>query len=363
MKSITCFIGGLGGGGAEHQMSILAELLKDKGYSVEIVTFIDAPDFYTLHPEVRRVRLAEGKASFIKVLSIFSFFLSRKTDIVISYTQRANLLCLFPLLFRRKILVIAGERNISGKKQTRRERVLFNFLYRRANYIVPNSVSQANYIKTKKPKLAAKVVPISNYTDIDSFIPSPLPLNNTLRIAVFARFQRQKNCIRFAEMLSRLKSCGHRPFVVDWYGRRVFNSPAQQDYYDSFVSKVQTLGIENVLHINNPIKDVPAQIKQCDILCLPSVLEGFSNAIAEGISSGRPMVVSDISDNSIMVHDGENGFLFNPYDVDSMLEAFIKIIDLPNETLSQMGLISREIAESLFDKDRYVGEYIALFDN
>ena len=321
------------------------------------------PDFYQLESGIGRIKLGEGKSRWQKVLSIFAFFLTVKTDVVISYTQRANLLCLIPLVFRRKIIVLAGERNISGSKQTRRERFLFNVLYGRANYIVPNSFSQADYISEKKPSLSGKIVPINNYTDIESFKPSPLPLGGVVKIAVFARFQRQKNCVRFARMIGRLKKESDRPFVVDWFGRRNFDSPSHKEYYDSFISLVNELGIEDVLRINDPVKDVSGKIAEYDIVCMPSVLVGFSNSIAEGISSGRPMLVSDISDNGRMVHDGENGFLFDPYKVDSMLGALQKMLGLPDDSLIQMGLRSREIAEELFDKERFVLEYMTLIDS
>jgi len=38
MKRITCFTSNLTGGGAEHQLTILSNLLAEKGYDVTIVT-------------------------------------------------------------------------------------------------------------------------------------------------------------------------------------------------------------------------------------------------------------------------------------------------------------------------------------
>ena len=361
MKDITCFIGSLGGGGAEHQMINLANFLIQKGYPVRIVTFIDTPDYYPLPKKVVRIRLGENKNNTRKFLSIFFFFLSIKTDCVISYTQRANLFCLIPLLFRRKIKVIAGERNMSRGKGTTREHALFNLFYHRANYIVPNSFTQASYIKEKKPSLASKVLPITNYTDISIFQPVPLPLGETFRIAIFARFQRQKNCLRFVDMLGQLKNQNiQKKFIIDWYGRHEFNTPVALDYYNQFTNKIKALGLESILHIKDPIKNVPMVMATYDAICLPSTMEGFSNSISEGISSGRPMIVGDISDNKIMVHDGENGILFNPFDVSDMLRAFVEFLSLSDEELIRMGKKSRDIAESLFNKNTFINAYIKL---
>ena len=342
MKTIICFIGALGSGGAEHQMNILSSLLSERGYAVKLVTFLDIPDFYQEPSAVCRIRLAQNKSKLQKLFAIFSFFLRVKADCVISYTQRANLLCIIPLLFRRHIKVIASERNISRGKQTARERALFRFFYKRADYIVPNSMSQASYIASKRPQLTNKIVPINNYTDLNLFRITPLPLNDEIRIAVFARFQRQKNCLRFVDALTRLIKDTPRKFVVDWYGRREFDNPSLQEYYNTFERKIINGGLENYLFVKDPIKDVSKRIEQYDAICLPSVLEGFSNSIAEGIASGRPMLVSDISDNSVMVRHLDNGVLFDPYDIDSMCEAFRLFLSLPNNELERMGKRSKE---------------------
>ena len=362
MKSITCFIGALGSGGAEHQMAYLADFLAEKGYKVCIASFIDMPDHYLLRDDVTRIRIAEGKSRLKKILSIFHFFLFRKTDCVISFTQRANMLCLIPLLFRRKILAIAGERNMSRGKQTKREKILLSFLYKRADFIVPNSITQSNYIVKLKPGLAHKVITIINYTDINSFNTSPLPLGKVLHIAIFARFQRQKNCMRFVEMLGRLNHYSGRSFIIDWYGRHDFDNPLLLEYYNKFKESIEKNGVDDLLKIKEPVKDVSERIANYDAVCLPSVLEGFSNSIAEGIASGRPMIVSDISDNSRMVREGENGILFNPFDVSDMCEKFKEFLNLPNQTLIQMGQKSRSIAEELFDKDRFLNDYISLIE-
>ena len=251
---------------------------------------------------------------------------------------------------------------MSRGKQTRREKQLFNFLYNRADFIVPNSITQANYIVGKKPKFAPKVVPINNYTDINQFKASSLPLGDVLRIAIFARFQRQKNCLRFAEMLGLLKNSYTRRFEIDWYGRHDFDNPALTDYFSRFEAKIKEEGIEEILHIKDPVKDVSQQLSNYDVVCLPSVLEGFSNSIAEGIASGKPMLVSDISDNSRMVREGENGMLFNPFDVSNMLDVFKQFLTLSDEALVKMGQRSREIAEELFDKDRFIQDYIRLIE-
>ena len=57
MKRITCFTESLGGGGAEHQMVILAGMLAEKGYDMTIVTYASIPDYYNTPQGVKRVEI------------------------------------------------------------------------------------------------------------------------------------------------------------------------------------------------------------------------------------------------------------------------------------------------------------------
>ncbi len=365
MKKITCFICSLSSGGAEHQLTELAGLLYEKGYQVEIVTFADLPDHYTIPKGVKRVKLGEEKSDIRKFLAIFYFFLRVKTDCVITYTQRANTFSLIPLLFRsRKLKVIAGERNnTTYSTPTRFEKLLINIgLYRRADYIVPNSYSQKTYILKKRPQWSSKVITIINYTDLEKYKAVPFIVNEKITIGVFARYNEQKNWKRFADVVRLLKEKTSIPFQIDWFGNKSFKGISLNPEYTEFENLIKKYGIEDILHLHDHVKDVTEVIPQFDVLCLPSLYEGFSNSVAEGICSGKPMLVSNVSDNGVMVHDGVNGFLFDPTNVENMCSAFLRFFALIIEERKQMGIESRKIAESLFKKEQFIDSYIKLIE-
>ena len=120
--------------------------------------------------------------------------------------------------------------------------------------------------------------------------------------------------------------------------------------------------LNEYITIHEPTKNVAQLIPSFDAMCLPSLYEGFSNSISEYICCGRPVICSDVSDNSIMVHEGENGFLFNPLDVEDIVRAFSSYFSSSKEKRLLMGQKSREIAEQLFDKELFINEYIKLIE-
>ena len=101
-------------------------------------------------------------------------------------------------------------------------------------------------------------------------------------------------------------------------------------------------------------------LNSADVVCLPSLYEGFSNALAEAISIGKPVLASDVCDNPTFVRDGWNGFLFNPNSIEDMASAFKKFFGSLNR-YEQFCINSRNLALELFDRDKFIDSYIKLF--
>ena len=363
-KRITCFIGALSSGGAEHQLCELSKLLADSGYEVELVTFSDADDHYHLDERVKRVRIAPRQSGVKKLLAIFWYFFRCKSDCIISYGQRASVYCLFPLQLRRRgIKVLACERSCTlNRKPDRYEKALMGGLYKRADWIICNSYSQANHIIKKRPKLEKKVKTIINYIDLAEYASNPMPNNEKTRIGVFARYIRLKNYERLVEVAKRLKKAGYG-FTIEWYGNMRGKNGIENPEYAELKELVKKNDISDVFILNDHVPSTASVIPQYDAVCLASLWEGFSNTIAEAISCGRPMLASDVSDNGVMVKDGVNGFLFDPFDTKQIYKTFETFIRMTPALKEKMGKRSREMAETLFDKKVFVESYIKYIEN
>lgn len=371
MKRITCFTESLGSGGAEHQMVILAEFLAEEGYNVTLVTYASVPDHYETPSGVKRIDIgatqAKGKAmkAFIKIFKCFHYFLWLKTDCVIAYRQCANLRVLPPLFFRsrKKVKVICSVRNSSSFLSFKHKLLLYG-LYRRADFIVPNSKTQTDFIASYKPQLQPKLRTIHNYTDLQQFGISEMPADmSVIKVAIFARYSAQKNPIGFVKVMSELKKRTAHLFEVHWYGTQKNEKGDYNPEYLRIKQAVEELGLEDVLKLHPAVKNPALLMGNYHAACLASFYEGFSNSIAEGICCGKPMLVSDVSDNSLMVHDGENGFLFDPKQTSSIVEAFMKFFSLSRDEMCRMGQRSREIAENLFDKKHFIQQYVDLIES
>lgn len=360
MNTVYMFIASLSSGGAEHQLSILANLLVIKGYNVKIITYLDTADYYPISDRIERIRLGDNKPNWIKLINIWRYFYNIKQGNVIAFGSFYSFLSIPCFLFHKQVSIIAGERCIWQDKIPWYERVNLSILYRRAKFIVPNSNSQTQQIIAQYPIYKDKVRTIINYTELTKFIARPLEDHPVIRIGVFARYEKQKNILRFLHAIYNLTQEGHIGFVVDWYGSKSLASDVQKHYYNECIATIERLDLSEIVRFHDKTNKVSDLIPEFDALCLPSLAEGFSNSISEYICCGRPVVCSNVADNSVMVHNNENGFLFDPTNVSDIASALRRLITCSYEKRCEMGKRSRQIAESLFNQETFVNSYISL---
>ncbi len=363
MKQIVFFDACLTRGGAERQASLLMNMLIEKGYLVTLTTFEDSEDCYPLSDKIVRKRLALNKPRLVKMLSIFHYLLHVKADVVFAFSQRLSVLAIPPLLFRPKVKLISGERNCTVVQKIWEKILIKTRIYKRSDFIVSNSYAQVRYLKNEMPSISSKLRTITNYTDLSKYAFHPMPNNEHLQIGLFCRYEWQKNFHGLVEAVHRLELTGNTVnYHIDWYGRKSFSNPKLQTYFQEGVDLIKKYDLEDRFTLHDNTDRVADLIPQYDVLCLPSFHEGFSNSLSEYICCGRPVLCSDVSDNSIMVHDGENGFIFNPNNIDDITNAFIKFFALNKAQRVRMGERSREIAEKLFDANRFINDYIEIIE-
>lgn len=360
---IICFIASLSSGGAEHQLSMLANFLSVENYDVTLLTYGDAEDHYELNDRINRIKIAQKKSKIKKILSLFKFVITTKAECIISFGARENFMLLIPLLFNRSVKMIAGERCVIWDGLKWYNKMNYKFLYSRADYIVPNSKTQENDIKVNWPKLANKTKAIFNYTAIDEICMSPLPNRDFIKVGIFSRYSKQKNYIRFSSVVKTLKEKCNKRFEFHWYGNKHNDQGMYLEEYNQFSKMIDEYKIDDVLKLHDHVKDAVSLFDDYDVLSLPSLTEGFSNALSEYICSGHPVVASDVADNSIMVHDGENGFLFNPEDEEDMVKTYIDMFNTSYSRRCEMGKKSRMFAERLFCKETFVKSYVEIIEH
>lgn len=356
MPRILCLIENIGPSGAERQLTNLAVLLKKKGHEVEVAYYVKKEFYLPFLQEngVGHCFLDNASNPIKRFFTLRKHIRKYRPDTIVSYSVSPCMITCLLKLLGAKFNLIVSERNTT-QKIDRREKLKF-FLYKWANHIVPNSQSQGDFIAKHYPNLSEQVTVITNYVDTNMFVPSQGEVSelDVLRMICVGRLAPQKNIPAFLDAVAILKSKGCR-FRIDWYGQDFKNNYSQQ-CYDS----VKKNGLDDIFFFHPQSSEIIQRYQESDIFCLPSLYEGFPNVLCEAMCCGLPVLCSNVCDNPRIMHDGINGFLFNPHGAEDMAEKMEKMIRLSAEERRNMAQKSREIAVGLFSSDVFVGKYIEL---
>lgn len=357
MKKIACFTDSLGSGGAQRQLVGLACLLKEQGYDVEVILYHDLPFYKHILDSsgIKNFVIASGCKLPIRLWKLLNFFRNNKYDVVIAYQAMPSLIACILRLFLKWDKLIVSERNTTQNLEFR-ERLKF-LLYRMADYIVPNSYSQQNFIIEHYPHLESKVKTITNFVDVEKFCPcSEKNINPFPIVLSVARIMRQKNVLNYIMAVKRVKDKGYK-FRVKWVGANL-----QDEYYRECCRLIEELRIDDVFEFHNATTTIVNEYRNAEIFCLPSIYEGFPNVICEAMACGLPVICGDVCDNAHIVSDNENGILFNPYNVESIANAVEKALLFDSTQYHNFAINNRAKAIKRFTSKQFIGSYVKLID-
>lgn len=112
---------------------------------------------------------------------------------------------------------------------------------------------------------------------------------------------------------------------------------------------------ELIPYINNEIvvfqgyiDNIKEWIVNSSVFVLPSYREGVPRSTQEAMAVGRAVITTDVVGCRETVIDGVNGFLVPPYNSDVLAQKMMYFVENP-DTIIQMGIESRKIAEEKFD--------------
>lgn len=333
-KKILFFTENIGSGGAERQMVGLAISLKKRGYDVTVLTYLKM-EFYKpmlLENGVEYILCEKALNKYLRLFHIWQELRSIKPDTIISFLSApSKVMC---ILKPRGTRLIVSERNTTLSWGWY-ERVVF-WLYRRADMIVANSENETENIKAHKQAVAHKTMAITNFVDTDLFVPVEHSENEVPVILCVGRITEQKNVLRFIDAVKMLKDRGQK-FVVKWFGNHTY-----KDYCAEVYKKVEALGLQDVFLIHEPSSNIREEYQNADIFCLPSIHEGYPNVVCEAMSCELPIACSNVCENPRIVHDGVNGFLFNPNDAGEMADALSRMLAMTPAERKVMGQKNRQ---------------------
>jgi colanic acid/amylovoran biosynthesis glycosyltransferase len=107
-------------------------------------------------------------------------------------------------------------------------------------------------------------------------------------------------------------------------------------------------------------EEVRDQLAWADVLLLPSLSEGISNAVLEAMAAGLPVIATRCGGMDEVIDDGADGFLVDVGDVEAMQDRLVRVAD-DRGLAARLGRAAGERARAEFDLSRQVRVFVEAY--
>jgi rhamnosyl/mannosyltransferase len=129
------------------------------------------------------------------------------------------------------------------------------------------------------------------------------------------------------------------------------------DWDKVIANYIQDLNLEDrVIQVGKvPNSELPLYYAACDVFVLPSLtrLEAFGIVGLEAMSTGKPVIVSDIPGVREVITDGREGYLSPPMEIKIMAKRINKLLADP-KLRARMGKYGRKKVVEKFEISKIV---------
>src|SRR5256714_12353652 len=183
------------------------------------------------------------------------------------------------------------------------------FVCRRAAAVIAVSDYLRRELEEKVPEARGKTEVVDSGVDLERFRELPAP-NGETRFLCIGRLTPRKNVLRLARAFERLGE-GRLTFVGDGPLRTAL---------DGFPGVVLAGRV--------PHGEIPSFLAEAHVVCQPSLIEPFGQALLEAMACGRSVVATEIGGPPEFV-TSEAGVLVDPEDEHALVEGLRRAARLP----------------------------------
>ncbi len=258
-------------------------------------------------------------------------------------------------------IVVASRRSLGWFKAQKPHYLRLERLANRwTDLLVANSEAVKQDVMARERMPSAKIRVVYNGIDADRYARPPDPiLREELGIPAGAPvIGVVANLIHYKGHLVLLEACRRiREARPDTRVLLVGEGPCRKELH----RRAANLGVAEMVCFLGSRRDVPELLAQISVAALPSLEEGFPNAVLEAMAAGKPVVASRVGGVPEAVRHGETGLLVPPGDPDALAEGLLALLADPKRA-AVMGRAGKERARVQFDMDRMVREMEAIYE-
>jgi GalNAc-alpha-(1->4)-GalNAc-alpha-(1->3)-diNAcBac-PP-undecaprenol alpha-1,4-N-acetyl-D-galactosaminyltransferase len=329
---VTLVIYGLGGGGAERVMSILANYWVSHGWDVTLIMF-DAPtklSFYKLDPRIKieSLEIAGNSVGLLAALGntwqrikvLRQEIIASQPDVVISFMNSVNVMTILAG-WNLNIPTIVSEHTYPGSNLDVNKiwQLLMKWAYRHADLVTVLTQNALPFYPVEQGYRTI-VMPNPVMTPSSEVVTEGVLLPTPSLIAV-GRLLHLKGFDLLIKAFHQIQDK-----YPDWQLTILGEGPIRSELEDLR----SQLRLTDRVHLPGLITNVTDYLRQADLFVMPSRIEGFPMALCEAMACGLPVLAADcLSGPRDIIDDGVNGVLVQTEDVDALAAKLDQLMSDP----------------------------------
>ncbi len=286
--------------------------------------------------------------------NLIRFIKNVQPDCSFSYQPKANVYSSiaarsFPelrtnVLFAGLGYLFSDEGGVKDKLVRRMSRTMYRFAFKEVDHFFLQNPDDLNTLKSKRiiPAQAKATVVNGSGVPLDWYEMAP-PVFEPVRFLFMGRLLWDKGIGEFFDAARQLSK--------KWGAQVEFQmlGPVDSNPFAITQSDLDRRCRESQVKYLGATDDVRPYLREASVFVLPSFyMEGTPRSILEAMAMGRPVITTDSRGCREPITDGENGFLVEPRNPDSLAVAMTRIIE-NRDLIRTMGVAGRKVAETRYD--------------
>ncbi|MCC6366062.1 MAG: glycosyltransferase [Bryobacterales bacterium] len=354
---------GLARGGAEAQVTLLAETLSRRGWAVRVYSMLPPTAFVEellgSGIQVENLDMRRGVADPRAVFRLAKSLRRFKPHVMHCHMVHANLLGRVSRLLVHVPALICTAHSVWEGGWWR------DWAYRLTDPLsdLTTNVSRAGLTRYIDGKLAAegKAAWVPNGVDVSHFAPDK---------AAGERIRMQMGWDDFVWLaVGNLREPKDYPNLLRAFvpvaarePRALLAIAGSGQLRASLESLAAELGIGGSVRFLGAREDVRELLQAVDGYVLSSAWEGTPMALLEACACGVPVVATRVGGNPDVVEDGVSGSLIEPRNSEALGDAMLKLMALPEGERGAMGSAARKRVESTFSHEKIVDKWENIYE-